>query len=127
QGEALLTGTERTLPNLERNLIHLKHFASALDQSDTSLLQALDGLSRVGDAIRNNPDAFRNTVSGLVPIAQNLGDIFTDRQSDLNDLAGKQRAILDVVDARASKLPTVVTLLDGFLGVWVQDLSAGPY
>jgi virulence factor Mce-like protein len=126
QSEKLLTETERTLPNLERNLVHLKNFAAALNETDDSFLQALDGLSAVGEAIRDNPEAFRRTVLGLVPLARDLGDVLTARQQDLSDIAGKGRAVLDTVAQRAPKLPRLVQLLDGFLGVWVLDLSEGP-
>ena len=37
QSEKLLTETERTLPNLERNLVHLKNFAAALNDTDDSV------------------------------------------------------------------------------------------
>jgi virulence factor Mce-like protein len=127
QSEKLLTETERTLPNLERNLAHLQHFSSALNQTDTDLLNALDGLSEVGEAIRDNPEAFERTISGLVPLATDLGDIFTARESDLVDLASKQRPILEAVAEREKKLPELVRVLDSFLGVWVADLSEGPY
>lgn len=127
QSERLLTETQRTLPNLERNLVHLRNFAEALDETDTELLQALGGLTAVGEAIRDHPDEFRRTVSALVPLSRDLGDILTARQQDLADLAGKGRAVLEVVEARAHKLPGIVDLLDGFLGVWVADLSEGPY
>ena len=126
QGLKLLTETERTLPAFERNLVHLRNFASALDQTDTDLLAALEGLEAVGEAIRSHPDEFRQTISGLVPLARDLGDVLTARQSDLADLAGKGRRVLEAVEARAPKLPSVVRLLDGFLGVWVADLSEGP-
>ena len=127
QSERLLTETERTLPNLERNLVHLKNFASAVNQTDTDLLNALDGLSAVGEVIRDNPDEFRRTVSDLVPLARDLGDLFTAREGDLADLGGKQRAILDEVAERKDKLPALVRVLDSFLTVWVLDLSEGPY
>jgi virulence factor Mce-like protein len=126
QGETLLTQTERTLPNLERNLVHLKHFASALNQSDTDLLRALDGLSAVGDVLRAHPQEFDATLQNLVPLATNLGDVLTARQGDLGDLAGKGRAVLDQVANRSQNLPNLVNALDGFLGVWVADLSQGP-
>lgn len=124
--EKLLTETERTLPNLERNLVHLKNFAAALDETDDDFLKALDGLSAVGEAIRSNPEALRATVSGLVPLATDLGDILTARERDLADIAGKGRAVLEEVGKRATNLPNIVQLLDGFLGVWVLDLSEGP-
>jgi virulence factor Mce-like protein len=127
QSEKLLTETERTLPNLERNLVHLKNFARAINDTDTDLLNALDGLSAVGEVIRDNPDEFRRTVSGLVPLARDLGDIFIARERDLGDLAGKQRRILDEVAERAPRLPALVRVLDSFLTVWVLDLSEGPY
>jgi virulence factor Mce-like protein len=126
QSLKLLTETEKTLPNLERNLVHLKHFAAALNATDTDLLDALQGLTEVGEVIRDNPDAFRRTVSGLVPLANDLGDILTARKTDLGDLAGKGRAVLETVAKRSSKLPALVDVLDGFLGVWVMDLSEGP-
>jgi len=126
QSEQLLTGTERTLPNLERNLVHLKHFAAALHSSDTDLLQALDGLATVGDVIRDHPQEFNATLSNLVPLTTDLGDVLTARQTDLGDLAGKGRAVLDQVANRAPKLPNLVGALDGFLGAWVADLSQGP-
>ncbi len=122
----LLTATERTLPNFERNLVHLKNLASALNQTDTELVQALEGLAAVGEVIRDNPDAFRATVSGLVPLARDLGDILTAREADLADLAGKGRPVLEAVEARRDKLPGIVDVLDGFLGVWIADLSEGP-
>jgi phospholipid/cholesterol/gamma-HCH transport system substrate-binding protein len=124
--EKLLTETERTLPSLERNLVHLKNFANALDETDTDFLKALEGLSAVGEVIRGNPEALRATVSELVPLATDLGDILTARERDLADIAGKGRAVLDEVAERADKLPRLVQLLDGFLGVWVLDLSEGP-
>ena len=126
QGEHLLTGTERTLPNLERNLVHLRHFASALNQSDTDLLRALDGLTAVGEVLRTHPEEFDATLNNLVPLATNLGDVFTARQSDLGTLAGEGRAVLDQVALRADKLPDLAGALDGFLGVWVADLSQSP-
>jgi virulence factor Mce-like protein len=126
QSVELLTETERTLPDLERNLVHLKNFASALNQTDTDLVQALSGLTAVGEVIRENPDALRATVSGLVPLARDLGDILTAREADLADLAGKGRPVLEAVEARKDKLPALVSLLDGFLGVWIADLSEGP-
>jgi phospholipid/cholesterol/gamma-HCH transport system substrate-binding protein len=126
QSETLLTQTERTLPNLERNLVHLKYFASALNQSDTDLLRALGGLTAVGDVLRAHPQEFDATLRNLVPLATNLGDILTARQTDLSDLAGKGRVVLDQVANRAQKLPNLVSALDGFLGVWVADLSQGP-
>jgi len=127
QSEHLLTATERTLPNLERNLVHLQHFAAALNTSDTSLLQALNGLDEVGIAIRDHPDAFKQTVSDLSGLASNLGDIVTARQSDLSDIAGQGAAVLRTVADRANSLPHLVDALDGFLGVWVADLADGPY
>ena len=126
QSEHLLTATERTLPNLERNLVHLRHFAAALHSSDTDLLQALDGLNTVGDVLRAHPDEFDATLSNLVPLTANLGDILSARQTDLGDLAGQGRAVLDQVAKRAEHLPALVNALNGFLGVWVADLSQGP-
>lgn len=127
QSVKLLTETERTLPDLERNLVHLKNFASALNQTDTGLVEALGGLAAVGEVIRDNPEALRATVSGLVPLARDLGDILTAREADLADLAGKGRPVLEAVEARKDKLPGLVEVLDGFLGVWIADLSEGPY
>ena len=127
QSLELLTETERTLPNLERNLVHLRNFSSALNTTDTDLLNALDGLTRVGEAIRDHPDEFREVVSGLVPLANDLGDLLTARESDLGDLADKQLAVLREVQERKDKLPGIVRVLDGFLGVWVADLSEGPF
>ncbi|MGH2760314.1 MAG: MCE family protein, partial [Actinomycetota bacterium] len=127
QGLELLTETERTLPHLERNLVHLKNFASALDQTDTALVQALGGLAAVGEVIRDNPEALRATVSGLVPLARDLGDVLTAREADLADFAGKGRPVLEAVEARRDKLPGIVDVLDGFLGVWIADLSEGPH
>jgi virulence factor Mce-like protein len=127
QSAKLLTETQVTLPNLERNLVHLRHFASALNQTDTDLLAALDGLTAVGEVIRDNPDAFEKTVAGLVPLASDLGDILTARQSDLGDLAGEGAAVLKVVADRANKLPGLVGVLDSFLTVWVKDLTPGPH
>jgi len=126
QSEQLLTATERTLPNLQRNLVHLKHFAAALHSSDTNLLRALDGLATVGDVLRAHPAEFDATLQNLVPLATNLGDIFTNRQTDLADLAGQGRAVLDQVAQRADKLPSIVQSLNGFLGAWIADLSVGP-
>lgn len=126
QGLKLLTETERTLPSFERNLVHLRNFASALDATDTDLLDALAGLEAVGEAIRSHPDEFRQTIVGLVPLSRDLGDVLGARQQDLADLAGKGRPVLEAVAVRAPKLPALVGLLDGFLGVWVADLSAGP-
>jgi virulence factor Mce-like protein len=126
QGEKLLTETERTLPALERNLVHLKHFAAALDQSDTELVEALGGLAAVGEVVRDHPDEFRRTVSSLVPLARDLGDVLNARRQDLADLAGKGRPVLEQVATRAPKLPGIVDVLDGFLGVWIADLSEGP-
>ena len=127
QSLELLTETERTLPDLERNLVHLRNFASALNQTDTDLVQALGGLTAVGEAIRDHPDEFRRTVSGLVPLARDLGDVLTARQADLADLAAKGRPVLESVAARAPKLPALIDVLDGFLGVWIADLSEGPH
>ena len=127
QSLKLLTETERTLPNFERNLVHLRHFASALNQTDTDLTNALDGLTAVGEVIRDNPDAFERTVEGLVPLASDLGDILTARKSDLGDLAGEGAAVLRAVAERAPKLPGTVGVLDDFLTVWVKDLSPGPH
>jgi phospholipid/cholesterol/gamma-HCH transport system substrate-binding protein len=126
QSEKLLTETERTLPNLERNLVHLKNFAAALDDTDESFLKALDGLSAVGEAIRSHPEEFRRTVNALVPLAKDLGDVLTARQQDLADIAGDGRRVLDEVAERAKNLPHLVELLDSFLGVWILDLSEGP-
>jgi virulence factor Mce-like protein len=127
QSEKLLTATERTLPDLERNLVHLRNFASALNATDSDLLDALDGLTLVGEALRDHPEAFRETVSGLVPLARDLGDVIGAREADLGVLASEQRAILEEVRERKDKLPGIVKVLDGFLGVWVADLSEGPY
>lgn len=127
QSERLLTATERTLPHLERNLVHLKRFASALNATDADLLAALEGLTAVGEAILADPQAFRSTVSGLVPLTDDLADVIGAREGDLSILASEQLAILREVGARKDKLPAVVRLLDGFLGVWVADLSEGPY
>lgn len=127
QSLKLLSETERTLPNLERNLVHLKNFANALNSTDTDLLDALDGLVAVGEVIRDRPDEFRETVSGLVPLASDLGDILTARKTDLADLAGKGAAVLDVVADRANTLPGTVGVLDDFLTVWVKDLTPGPH
>jgi virulence factor Mce-like protein len=126
QGEQLLTGTERTLPNLERNLVHLQHFAAALHSTDSDLLRALNGLAEVGDVLRARPHEFDATIQNLVPLATNLGDVLTARQTDLGDLAGKGRAVLDQVAARPNALPALASALDGFLGAWVADLSEGP-
>jgi ABC-type transporter Mla subunit MlaD len=126
QGEQLLTGTERTLPNLERNLVHLQHFSAALHSSDTDLLRALNGLAEIGDVLRTHPQDFDATIQNLVPLATNLGDVLTARQTDLGDLAGKGRAVLDQVAARTDDLAKLAPALDGFLGVWVADLSEGP-
>jgi phospholipid/cholesterol/gamma-HCH transport system substrate-binding protein len=127
QSLKLLTETERTLPNLERNLVHLRHFAAALNATDTDLINALDGLTAVGKVIRDNPEAFKETLAHLVPLASDLGDILTARQSDLGDLAGKGAAVLDVVADRADTLPGTVSVLDKFLVVWVKDLTPGPH
>ena len=127
QSLKLLSETERTLPNLERNLVHLRHFAASLNATDTDLLNALDGLIAVGEVIREHPDEFRETVSDLVPLASDLGDILTSRQSDLGDLAGKGAAVLKVVSDRANTLPRTVDLVDKFLGVWIKDLRPGPH
>jgi phospholipid/cholesterol/gamma-HCH transport system substrate-binding protein len=127
QSAKLLSQTERTLPNLERNLVHLKNFASALNSTDTDLLNALDGLIAVGEVIRSHPAAFDRTLSELVPLASDLGDILTARQSDLADLAGEGAAVLKVVADRAHKLPGLVGVLDKFLSVWVKDLTPGPH
>jgi hypothetical protein len=35
--------------------------------------------------------------------------------------------VLESVAARAPKLPALVEVLDGFLGVWIADLSEGPH
>jgi phospholipid/cholesterol/gamma-HCH transport system substrate-binding protein len=126
QSEELLTRTERTLPNLERNLVHLQHFADALNRSDTSLLQALDGLSKVGQVLRDNPADFRATVANLTPLARNLADILNAREKDLGDLAGQGRPVLQAVADRAPKLPALVDVLNAFLGVWIKDLTPGP-
>jgi hypothetical protein len=126
QSEQLLTGTERTLPNLERNLVHLKHFAAALHTSDTDLLQALDGLATVGDVLRAHPGEFDATLANLVPLATNLGDVLNAREQDLADLAGQGRAVLDQVAQRADRLPSIAASLNGFLGVWIADLTVGP-
>ncbi len=127
QSLELLTETERTLPSFERNLVHLRNFASAVDQSDAELVQALEGLAAIGEVIRDHPEELRRTVSGLVPLARDLGDVLSARRTDLADLAGKGRPVLEAVAARAPKLPSIVDSLDGFLGVWVRDLSEGPY
>jgi virulence factor Mce-like protein len=127
QSLKLLTETQRTLPNLERNLVHLKNFASALNATDTDLLNALDGLIAVGEVIREHPRELEETLTDLVPLASDLGDILTARQSDLADLAGKGAAVLDVVADRADKLPGLVGVLDKFLTVWVKDLTPGPH
>lgn len=127
QSLKLLTETERTLPNLERNLVHLRHFASALNQTDTDLTDALDGLTAVGEVIRDHPEAFERVVAGLVPLASDLGDILTARKRDLSDLAGKGAAVLRAVAERAPKLPGTVGALDDFLTVWVKDLTPGPH
>src|SRR5262249_18422014 len=71
----LLTNTERTLPNFQRNLVHLKYFANALDQTDTDLIKALDGLSAVGDTINAHPDEFRTVIDQLDGVAGDLGDV----------------------------------------------------
>ncbi|MCA1830407.1 MAG: MCE family protein [Actinobacteria bacterium] len=127
QSEHLLTATERTLPNLERNLVHLEHFAAALNSTDTSLLQALNGLDQVGQAIRDHPEEFRQTLTSLTGLSKNLGDVFTARQADLGTLAGEGAPVLRSVSDRANKLPHIVDAVKGFLGVWVADLSDGPY
>lgn len=127
QSLRVLSETERTLPNLERNLVHLRTFASALDDTDTDLLAALEGLTAVGEAIRDRGEEFRAVLAGLVPLSRDLGDILTARKEDLADLAAKGRPVLEAVAERAPKLPGVVSLLDGFLGVWIADLSEGPY
>ncbi len=126
QSAKFLTETERTLPNFERNLVHLRYFAAALKDTDSDLLSALDGLIAVGEVIRSHPDEFRRTVDGLVPLSRDLGDILTARERDLGDIAGKGRAVLDEVAKREANLPNVVKLLDSFLGVWILDLSEGP-
>lgn len=127
QSAKLLTETERTLPNLERNLVHLQRFADALNQTDTDLIRALEGLIAVGEVIRDNPQALRRTLSELVPLASDLGDILTARQGDLADIAGKGAAVLQVVADRADDLPGTVRVLDRFLTVWVKDLTPGPH
>jgi phospholipid/cholesterol/gamma-HCH transport system substrate-binding protein len=126
QSEQLLTATERTLPNLQRNLVHLQHFAAALDTSDTDLLRALDGLTTVGQILRDHPQEFDATLSNLVPLTTDLGDLLTSREADLASLAGQGRAVLDQVAKRSQALPGLVDALDGFLGVWVADLSQAP-
>ena len=127
QSEHLLTTTERTLPNLERNLVHLQHFASALHSTDTSLLQALNGLDQVGTAIRDHPDAFRATLANLSDVSSTLGDIVSSHERDLSDIAGQGAPVLRTVADRANKLPHIASSLDGFLGVWAADLPDGPY
>ena len=127
QSAKLLTETERTLPNFERNLVHLKNFAAALNSTDTDLLNALDGLIAVGEVIREHPHELDDTLSSLVPLASDLGDILTARRSDLGDLAGEGAAVLKVVADRAHKLPGLVDVLDKFLTVWVKDLTPGPH
>lgn len=127
QSAKLLTETERTLPSFQRNLVHLQHFADALDATDTDLIQALDGLEKVGRAISDHPQAFNDTVGGLNELAGNLGDVLSARTNDLGDIAGHGAAVLKVVRDRKDKLPNTVRVLDGFLSVWVADLSDGPY
>jgi hypothetical protein len=76
--------------------------------------------------LRAHRAEFRATVGNLVPLATDLGDILSARQHDLGVIAGQGRAVLQQVADRASKLPGVVSVLDGFLGVWIADLSVGP-
>ncbi len=127
QSEHLLTTTERTLPNLERNLVHLQHFASALHTTDQSLVQALNGLDQVGTAIEQHPDAFKATLANLSDLSANLGDVIGSQESNLADLAGKGAPVLQTVAARAKTVPHIASSLEGFLGVWVADLADGPY
>jgi ABC-type transporter Mla subunit MlaD len=80
----------------------------------------------VGDVLRQHPAEFDATLQNLVPLATNLGDILNDRETDLADLAGQGRGVLDQVAKRAENLPALVSALNGFLGVWVADLTVGP-
>ncbi len=127
QSEKLLTATERTLPNLQRNLVHLDHFARALNTTDTSLLEALNGLTQVGEVIRDHPTEFRQTLEGLTSLSDDLADVIGPREGDLGTLAGEGAPVLKSVADRAGKLPHIVESLHGFLGVWVADLTDGPY
>lgn len=128
QGLKTLTETERTLPNFERNLVHLDRFASALDDADDDLLVALDGLERVGRELIANRGALDRTLGELTGLGRDLGDIVTARRSELAVLSGEPgEQVLRAVADEADDLPAVLSVLDGFLGVWIRDLSEGPY
>ncbi|MEO7295505.1 MAG: MCE family protein [Candidatus Limnocylindria bacterium] len=127
QGEQALTGTQSTLPQLERNLQHLQSFSAALDRSDTDLLRALDSLEKAGRPIISGRGELETIFRQLTPLMRDLGDVLIAREKDLGDLSAKGADILDVVKAKAPQLPALVKLLDGFLGVWIADLSFGPY
>lgn len=127
QGATALSETERTLPNLENNLGHLRDLAVTLDDADDDLLRAMEGLTTAGQALNRSSDELRTTLEALAGITRDFGDIVVEREQDLSDLAGQGRAVLELVAEYAPELPDILATLDSFLGVWILDLSEGPW
>ncbi|HVL81608.1 MAG TPA: MCE family protein [Actinomycetota bacterium] len=127
QGVDLLEGTRETLPEFERNLQHLDTFSRALDEADEDLLRAMDGLERVGGTTARNAEQLRALLRHLPSVSRDLGDILSAREPDLADLATQGAPVLEVVAAKADSIPRLLQLTDGFLGMWIVNLSAGPY
>jgi virulence factor Mce-like protein len=127
QAEASLTQTQHTLPQLGDDIQHLRNFAAALDDSDTELLRALAGLQKAGEPIIAHADELRTILDRLPPLVRDLADIVGPREGDLADLSKRGAPVLESVAAKAKDLPFLASALDGFLGVWIADLSAGPF
>lgn len=127
QGAKLLDETAGTLPEFERNLVHLRNFGETLDDVDSDLLEALDSLEIASAAIGRRAGELEVVLDSLPRLTGDLGDVFQARRGDLADLAAEGADVLRALQAKAPDLPAVVRLLDGFLGVWLADLSAGPY
>lgn len=127
QGEQSLTQTERTLPELERNLQHLASFAASLDSSDDDLLRALDGLERAGRPLISNQADLKTVLSKLPALTKDVADILNARQRDLPDLSAQGAPVLELVASKAPQIPALVKVLDTFLVSWIADLTSGPY
>jgi virulence factor Mce-like protein len=127
QSADFLDATAQTLPEFERNMQHLRNFSDAVDRADDDLLRTLDALEEAGGTVNRNSAQLREVLRHLPALSRDLGDIFGAREQDLVLLAEQGAPVLELVASRANDLPQLLQLVDGFLGVWIVDLSAGPY
>ena len=127
QSAKLLTETERTLPNLERNLVHLKNFAVGAERDGHRPAQSA---GRPHRGRRSDPRTSRRRSSrrSRTSSRSRATSATSSRRASPTSATSPASgaAVLKVVADRADKLPGLVSVLDKFLAVWVKDLHARP-